>query len=449
MADADPLWPGLHRVDGVFGAVDVVRALVRVEAAWVDVLVGAGLAAPGLAEALDTITVDDALAARVAREAEATGNPVVPLLAAVRAHAVSARAPDVRALHLGLTSQDVLDTALMVCSSVALRRLGDELTACRAAAARLAGRHRSTLMLGRTLGQPAVPTTFGAKVAAWHQGLAVASARVSACRADLPVQVGGAAGTRSALVDRCSDGSDQPVELAAQLVHRLAEHLGLRDGQAWHTHRAPVTTLADTLVTASDALAHVANDVVMLSRHEVAELAEPRVVGRGGSSAMPQKVNPVLSVLVRRHGATAPLLAAQLHQAAASAVDERPDGAWHAEWAPLRELCRRTLVAALQTRELLEGLQVDSSAMRVNLDAALPGALAERLVARLGPCLAGGAARVADLVAQAADLDEFRRLLKTEPGADKVSPEELERWLDPLDYLGNAVAVADRAAGGG
>jgi 3-carboxy-cis,cis-muconate cycloisomerase len=140
-----------------------------------------------------------------------------------------------------------------------------------------------------------------------------------------------------------------------------ATRLGLEDAPPWHTVRTPLTRYADALVRTTDALGHLANDVLVLARTEVAEVAEP--AGRGGSSSMPHKQNPVLSVLVRRAALTAPGLAAQLHLAAADVRDERPDGAWHTEWSALATLSRRTLVAASQAAELAHGLRVDTAAM--------------------------------------------------------------------------------------
>ncbi|MCL2614440.1 MAG: lyase family protein, partial [Nocardioidaceae bacterium] len=128
----------------------------------------------------------------------------------------------------------------------------------------------------------------------------------------------------------------------------------------WHTGRAPVTAAGDALVALADALGHLAGDVALLSRPEIGELREG---AGGGSSTMPGKANPVLSVLVRRHALAAPALAATLHTAAASYVDERPDGAWHAEWDTLAILGRRSVVAASQAADLLEGLVVDTDRM--------------------------------------------------------------------------------------
>ena len=199
-------------------------------------------------------------------------------------------------------------------------------------------------MTGRTLTQPALPITFGDKVSSWQAS--IHEARVDLEGLSFPVQKGGPVGT-----DR--DGSD-----------RLAERLGLEDAPAWHTNRRTVTRAGDAFVALTDAWGRIARDVLELGRREIGELGE--AVG-GGSSSMPHKHNPVLSVLVRRAALAAPMLGATLHLAAAEQVDERADGGWHAEWDTLRLLARRTAVAASQTADLLDGLQVHADRMRANL----------------------------------------------------------------------------------
>jgi 3-carboxy-cis,cis-muconate cycloisomerase len=216
-----------------------------------------------------------------------------------------------------------------------------------AALARLAAEYGGTRMTGRTLTQWALPITFGDKVEVWRAGLAEAVADLAAL--SFPVQVGGPVGTMC--------------EGAAELAGRL----GLSEAPPWHTQRRPVTRAGDALVAATDACGRIARDVLELSRPEVGELSEAR---GGGSSSMPHKANPVLSVLVRRAALTTPQLAATLHLAAAEQVDERADGAWHAEWDTMRLLGRRTAVAASQTAELLAGLQVHADRMKANLAAA-------------------------------------------------------------------------------
>ncbi|MCU7727574.1 lyase family protein [Actinoplanes sp. KI2] len=350
----DLLWPGDARAGDLFTDESVVAAMVAVESAW--------LAARGFAPQLSGIADLGEL------HEEGGGNPVIPLLGVLRS-----RNPAVADhLHTGLTSQDVLDTALVLCLRSVTAKTRQNLDQQVYALARLADRHRRTRMVARTLTQHAIPTTFGLKAATWLN--AVLDARETlAAAADLPVQIGGAAGTLAA--PSAIAGSP---ESALGLVGAAARLLGLRDRPPWHTARAPFTRIADAFVTCTDAWGKVANDVLLASRPEIGELSEPVTEGRGGSSAMPNKRNPVLSVLIRRAALAAPPLAATMHLAAATAIDERPDGAWHVEWATLRTLSRRTVVAAEQTTELVSGLVVHADRMATTLAAAYPGVDAER-----------------------------------------------------------------------
>ena len=230
-------------------------------------------------------------------------------------------------------------------------------------------------MVGRTLTQHAVPITFGLKAANWLEGVRDALDEIVLVRKGLPAQCGGAAGTRAAIAEL---SGDHDLDWSAG----LAAELSLVIPTPWHTRRAPVTAVGDTLVSTTDALGHLASDIVVLSRPEIAEVSEPAGEGRGGSSTMPQKRNPVLAVLIRRAAATAPLLGSQLHLAAAQAVDERPDGAWHTEWQPLALLARHAVTAASQAAELVEGLEVHADAMAATVQRAMPGLLAERSAIR-------------------------------------------------------------------
>ncbi|MFZ2012754.1 MAG: lyase family protein [Nocardioides sp.] len=316
---SDLLWPGDHRAGDLFTDRAFLEAMVLVEGAWV----GAELALP-----------------EVDLDAEQGGNPVIPLVEALR----SAR-PDLD-LHAGLTSQDVVDSALMLLLRDAVRVIGDHVGRALAALQPLAEEHGSTSMTGRTLTQWALPITFGDKLRGWRAGLEDARADLAALT--YPVQSGGPVGM-------------------SQEGGQLAERLGLSAAPSWHTQRRPVTRAGDALVATTDACGHVARDVLLMSRSEIGELSEGH---GGGSSSMPHKANPVLSVLVRRAALTTPQLGATLHLCAADQVDERADGAWHAEWDTLRILVRRTAIASGQTADLLQGLRVHPDRMASNLAAA-------------------------------------------------------------------------------
>ncbi|OBG35925.1 3-carboxy-cis,cis-muconate cycloisomerase [Mycolicibacter heraklionensis] len=353
----DLLWPGDHRAGPIFSDAAYLAAMLRVESAWLDTLVDAEIA-PVSARAELTAAVSAADVEAVAVAAETTGNPVPGLLELLRERIGGEPA---RWLHRGLTSQDVVDTALMLCLRDALDRVCHELSTHVRTLAALAATYRDSPMLARTLTQPALPTTVGMKFANWLTGL-LDGADCVAALPQLPVQAGGAAGTMAAASELAGSPAD-----AVTLSRRLAAALGLADGPPWHTTRSVITRAGDALVTCCDAWSHIANDVATNSRPEVGELAEGR---GGGSSTMPHKNNPVLSVLIRRTALVAPPLAASLHAASAGSIDERSDGGWHAEWAALRTLCRYTVVAAAQTTDLLAGLVIDTDRAATNLTAA-------------------------------------------------------------------------------
>jgi 3-carboxy-cis,cis-muconate cycloisomerase len=210
-------------------------------------------------------------------------------------------------------------------------------------------------MAGRTLGQQAVPTTFGLKAAGWLTGCRDARDRLAAVR--LPVQLGGAAGTMAGYGDGALD-----------LLPLFAAETGLAEPVLpWHTLRTPVTDLACALAAVTGALGKLATDVILLAQSEVGEVAEPAAPGRGGSSAMAHKRNPVLATMIRSAALQAPALA-QVLLASRVAEHERPAGSWHAEWQPLRECLRLAGGAAGTAAELAEGLEVFPERMRHNLD---------------------------------------------------------------------------------
>ena len=437
----------------------VLAAILKVEAAWAAVLDEAGLVPAGsaavVAAAADVQRYD---VAAIAVRAQGGGNPVIPLLADLREQVRNLDAAGlgaVQAVHTSLTSQDVLDSALMVLAAGAVRELLTELKAATSALAGLAEAHAATLCVARSLTQHSLPYSFGLRAAQWFNGLAAAASRLETL--ELPVQTGGAAGTLAAGTVLTDGAVLSPLDLA----DRLATRLGLATVPApWHTNRLAVTALGDALAAVTDAAGKMAVDVLFLSRPEVAELAEPRAAGRGVSSAMPQKQNPVLSVLIRSAALQSPALAAQLHLAAANFNDERPDGAWHSEWAALRQLLRLALGAAAQLRELAEGLEVLPVAMRRNLDLAGPLLLSEAVNAAVAPLLDGrragtGSGRtgkqrlqaVVDTTLQAPAAEQaatYRALLRAAVPGDLLTDARLEELLNPANYLGQAVEISRR-----
>lgn len=441
------LEPGAWRLGDTSDDELLLRAMLDVEVAWVRVQAGLGLVTDDLvgpvAAAADVARFD---VSALAREGEVGGNPVLPVVRALRSE-VGRESPEAAAVvHRGLTSQDVLDTAVSLVAKGRLATIGEELGVAVEACAGLASAHRDAVMVARTLGQPALPTTFGLKAAGWLSALDEAAIFVDAARELAPVQCGGAAGTLAA-IDALAPG--RALEAAA----RLADELGLaRAEHPWHTERFAVTRLGDIVVGASDAMGKIAADVVVLSRSEIGEVREPAGDGRGASSTLPHKRNPVLSVLIRSVAIEAPHLGAALHSAAALAVDERPDGAWHAEWVPLLTLLRRVATAASQLAELLTGLHVDPEAMRRNVEAVGPALVAERLLSE-APGLAreSGAdpealvTTLRGLLRDGAARSEVRAALCGTLDAAVVDDARLDHLLDPAAYVGVAGELVDRA----
>ncbi|WP_371131073.1 lyase family protein [Arthrobacter sp. SDTb3-6] len=427
----------------------VVGSVLTAETAWVQVLEAAGLAPAGTAATVRGAAQGDTFdPAGIAAAAQGGGNPVIPIVARLRAQ-VSERDPRAAALvHASLTSQDVLDTALMLLAANAVALIRVDMARAAAALARLARTHAGTLQPARTLTQHSLPSTFGLKAAQWFHGLAAAATRLDAVT--FPAQFGGAAGTLAAGSVLAAKTGTDPFTLA----DAWAKELGLAAAPApWHTNRTAVTALGDALAALTDTAGKTANDVLLLSRPEFGELAEPRAAGRGVSSAMPQKQNPVLSVLVRSAALAAPQHAAQLHLAAALSVDERPDGAWHTEWDALRTLLELAGGAAAALRELAEGLRVFPAAMRRNLEISGPLLLSEGVGAAVVPLLdtdGGGKARFQAVVDQALQAPpaqqgpEFARLLRAAVPRERLADDELDALLDPASYLGEGSRIIDR-----
>ena len=316
------------------------------DAAWLRAMLRAELA---LAHAAGTEVDETAFdashydIAALCEEGRAAGNPVEPLVRALRA-----RAGD--GVHRGATSQDVLDTAAMLVARDAVGAILSELDGAEAACARLADTHRSAPMAARTLLQQAVPTTFGYTAARWLAGLLGARTRLGALR--YPAQLGGAAGTLAAFGDRGLD-----------IRSRFAAELGLDDELVpWHADRSPVAALASALDAAARAADKIALDVVLLAQTEVGEVAER---AGGVSSAMPHKRNPARAVRARACArlthASAGVLTGGEHEL------ERAAGAWHAEWPALTSTLAYAGGAVAAVRECLDGLEVDTERMRANM----------------------------------------------------------------------------------
>ena len=425
------------------GDLDWLQALLDAEAALARAAERAGLTGPGSGAAVTAAARAEQFdVAEIGRQAALTGNPVPALVRALTALVP----PDAKAaVHIGATSQDIIDTAVMLLAKRGLAAICKDLATAADKAAELARAHADTVMAGRTLLQQAVPVTFGLVAAGWLAAIDESGRELGRLRATrLAIQYGGAGGTLASL------GSDGPAVAAL-----LADELGLAEpALPWHTDRLRIVQLAAALAGTCAALGKVARDVTLLAQTEVGELAEgtgdPR---QGGSSAMPHKHNPVASVLVLGCARRTPGLLATL-AAAAEQEHQRAAGAWHAEWETLSDLLRLTGSAASWSATLLTGLRVDAIRMRANLDASGGLLMAEHLAAELAPALGRLAAH--DLVAAAAARAAEQGTSLAEAlraGADSaaalqaagIGESELAVALDPAAYLGATAEFIARA----
>ncbi|HEY9499783.1 MAG TPA: lyase family protein [Terrimesophilobacter sp.] len=427
-----PAWAG-SAVAAATGDTAVLRAMLDAEVALAEAQARLGLVPDAAVRIIRTVaSVATFDLVDIASRSRVGGNPVIPLLADLRAAVAAADWESAGFVHLGATSQDILDTALMLVAKRSIRVILGDLDTAIAALVVLTDSHRETLMAARTLTQHSVPTTFAVKAAGWLVGLVDAAQALRVGADALPAQLGGAAGTLAAFSELVSGRE-------FELVDEFAAELGLRAPVLpWHTCRAPVTGVGDALATVAQAIGTIGSNIALLSRTEIAEVHEAT---GGGSTAMPQKQNPIRSLLLQAIARTSPGLAGELHRSALS-VDERPDGAWHAEWQALRELLRQVGGGASLAAELLQGLKVDAGRMRQNLELTGPLIVSERVALVAGPII--GRDAVKRIVSQAAqDPSSLGGLLKA--ALPDWSDDRVRELLDPANHLGANNAIVDRA----
>jgi 3-carboxy-cis,cis-muconate cycloisomerase len=377
----------------------------------------------------------------VTRLAEATvraGNPAIPLIEALTALVAADDPEAARYVHWGATSQDAMDTGLVLQVRRFMTDLGVQLERLSVLLARLAEAHKNTLLAGRTLLQHAVPVTLGLKAAGWLDTIERHALRLEEIRSrDLVLQFGGAGGTLAALRGR-----------GLEVARALAEELSLElPAVPWHAHRDRVVEVATFLGLLVGTLGKIARDLSLMMQTEVAEAFEPSGEGRGGSSTMPQKKNPIASAValaasVRAPGLVATLLLAMVQE------HERGLGGWHAEWQTLPELCSVAAGALRSMTEAIGGLELDPARMRRNLDETDGHIMAEAAAMALAERV--GRAQAHEIVSRASRrAKEAGRRLEEVLGEDPVAIQHLSRKelgaiFEPLNYLGESAAFVDR-----
>lgn len=430
------------------GSVDAgdtawLQAMLDTEAALARAVERAGLAAPGSGAAVTAVARAGFFDNRtLGEEAAAAGNPVPALVRALTTRLGDSASAG--AVHMGATSQDIIDTAAMLLARRAIDVILADLSAAAAGCAASATAHARTVMSGRTLLQQAVPVTFGLVAAGWLTSVDEARLdlrRISSAR--LAVQFGGAAGTLAALGDA-----------GPRVAALLGEDLGLAvPVLPWHTDRRRIVELAAALAGTCAALGKIARDVTLLAQTEVAEVRERASPGRGGSSAMPHKQNPVAAITILGCTKQAPGLLATL-AATSEQEHQRAAGAWHGEWQPLSHLLALTGSAASWSAEMISALEIDPSRMRANLESTRGLPMAENVTRLLTPAL--GRLKAHDLIAEASsrattsNISLAEALLADETSAKAlaaagITATVLHSTLEPESYLGATAEFINRA----
>jgi 3-carboxy-cis,cis-muconate cycloisomerase len=415
--------------------LDFEVALARAEA---DLKIIPQSAARAIARAARTEDYDTAA---LARQTLRAGTPGIPLVKALRKKVQQEDADAATFVHWGATSQDLGDTALVLLLKKVAEIFDGDLTRLENALQSLVAKHKKTVMLGRTLLQPAPPVTFGLKAAGWLGSIRRGRGRLKSAMSEaLVLQLGGASGTLAALGNR-------GVEVGESVARQL--NLDYPDAP-WHAHRDRLAAVVCACAILTGSLGKMARDISLLMQQDVAEVAEPGGSGRGGSSTMPQKRNPIASAITLAAASRVPgLTAAFLSQTVQE--HERGVGGWQAEWPTVASVIQATGVALVSMAEAAEGLTVDAARMKANLNATQGTIFAEKVALLLGPKIGRESAH--ELIERATDPKQLRGRTLSEVLAEMpdirqyLGKEALAYLEDPEDCLGSANEFVRRLSG--
>jgi 3-carboxy-cis,cis-muconate cycloisomerase len=419
----------------IFDDLSAIQALLDVEAALARVQSALGVIPAGAGASITRAAVAREFdAAALARDARSSGTLAVPLVAALTARVEALDPEAARFVHWGATSQDIVDTGMSLLIDRACTVMARDHVSISASLRELSNRHADTVMLGRTLLQPAPPITFGLKAAGWLASLSRSWRRVEQARRDaVRLQFGGASGTLAALGDR-----------GPAIADAVARELGLPGADApWHTSRDRLATLVSSCAITSGVLGKIARDISLLMQFEVDEARE----AGGGSSTMPHKRNPsgcarVLAAAARLPGLAATMIAGLVQE------HERSVGAWQAEWPVIAEALQATGAALEALGDVVANLSVDPDRMRANLDATRGAIFTERVMMLAGPTL--GRQRAHQLLSDALASSSSKggslaEIVRSVPElAQVLSEADLRALGDPRAYLGAAEVLRQR-----
>jgi 3-carboxy-cis,cis-muconate cycloisomerase len=417
----------------MFSDRSVLQAMLDFEVALASVQARLGIIPAAAADAIaNAASVQDFDPAALARDTLRAGTPGIPLAKVLTEKVRALDAEAAKFVHWGATSQDVADTALILLLQRTQPILTADIAKLENALEKLSCKHEHTVMLGRTLLQAAPPVTFGLKAAGWLGAIRRCRARLESSFAEsLAVQLGGASGTLASLGDR-----------GLEVARELASELKLKCPDApWHTHRDRLANLMCSCGVLSGSLGKMARDISLLMQNEIAEAWEPGGSGRGGSSTMPHKRNPIASTLTLAAATRVPGLIANFLSAMVQ-EHERGVGGWQAEWATVAAIVQATGLAVESMAEVAEGLTMDEDRMRQNIEATGGAIFAERAMMLLRPALGRDVAHKVIEQATRNSAAQGRRLveiLREMPEVTKVLDAATLASLDaPEQYVGVA-----------
>jgi 3-carboxy-cis,cis-muconate cycloisomerase len=416
----------------LFSDESVLRAMLQFEVALANAQAHVGVIPRSAARAIAAAQIRAFDVSTLAHDILRAGTPAIPFVKALTQFVRRKDATAAGFVHWGATSQDLADTALVLLLKQALPILAKDLTALESSLRALSEKHKNTVMLGRTLLQPAPPITFGLKAANWLSSVRRSREKLESTFAEaLVLQFGGASGTLASL------GKNGPA-----VAHALAKEVGLDCPEApWHTQRDRLASLICACGVLTGSLGKMARDIALMMQNEIAEVAEPAGGGRGGSSTMPHKRNPIACALTLAAANRLPNLVASF-LSAMSQEHERGVGGWQAEWPTVAAVIQSTGVAAASMAEAASGLWVDPKRMRANLEATNGLIFAERAMMLLAPKTGRDAAHQILESAASKSVQEGKRIasvLAEMPDATKhLNAATLSRIESPEEYLGSA-----------
>ncbi|MBM3336387.1 MAG: 3-carboxy-cis,cis-muconate cycloisomerase [Betaproteobacteria bacterium] len=423
----------------VFSDRNTIQRMLDVEAALARALAVEDVIPQNAVAAIISVCKADLIDAdTLAKSVSSAGNIAIPLVKQLTAVVARTDAEAARYVHWGATSQDVIDSGRVLQLRDGIDLITTDLADLADALASLAHQHRATIMIGRTWLQHAQPTTLGLKIAGWLDAIMRHQDRLQELRSRVCVlQFGGATGTLASL-------GESGLTVATAIAKDLSLAL---PALPWHTHRDRMGEVATTFGLLTGTLGKIARDIALHAQTEIAELAEPLAQGRGGSSTMPHKRNPVACSAVLACAMRVPAMVSTMLTAMVQ-EQERALGGWQAEWDTLPEIASLTSAALNQLREVMSGLAVDAARMRSNIEITQGFVMAEAVSLALAPYV--GRAVAHELIEEACHqaVESGRSLLEVLKSDPRMPKEfyslRIEALFDPANYLGEAPAFVER-----